>query len=162
MPKTERTIAATAVGWFLVVGASYLLALTIAPAMPDLLTGDDYLSAMLKRSIFSLFQAPMLVGWIALVPHAAWLAARHPTRETAIAYDTFGAWAQTLFTSFGFMGTVVGISVAVAGLRQAMDAGDPSALIGGLYTAFDTTFLGLSGALTIMFFRKAARLWLDT
>lgn len=159
---TERTVAIAVVGWFLIVGATYLLALAIIPTLPDLLTDDDYFRAMLKRSIVSPLQAPMLVGWAALVLHALWLAARYPSRETARAYDAFGLWAQTLFTSLGFMGTIVGISLAVAGLEQAMKEDDPGALIGGLSTAFDTTFLGLSAALTIMLFRKAARLWLDT
>ena len=75
-----------------------------------------------------------------------------------VAYEAFAQWAQTLFTSIGFMGTIIGVSLAVAGLEEAMIDGDPGALIGGLSTAFDTTFLGLFGAVCLMVLRRLSRI----
>ena len=58
----------------------------------------------------------------------------------------------------GFLGTIVGVSLAVSGLPTAMQQDDPSGLISGLSTAFDTTFLGLGAAITVMLLRKLAQL----
>ena len=57
--------------------------------------------------------------------------------------------AAALFPGLGFLGTVIGISGAIGGLREVMSGGDPTELIGGLRTAFDTTFLGLVAALLL-------------
>ena len=49
---------------------------------------------------------------------------------------------------------MVGVTIALGGLEQVMSKGDPSQLMNGLLTAFDTTFLGLLAALllTILLF----------
>ncbi len=70
------------------------------------------------------------------------------------AYDHFAAWGQTVLTSLGFLGTVIGVSLAVGGLRDAMLEQDPTSLIVGLSTAFDTTFLGLVGAIQYLVLRQ--------
>lgn len=58
----------------------------------------------------------------------------------------------------GFIGTVIGISDAVAGFSGNMDASDPAALkqslnniTGGLATAFDTTLIALVMSMFVMF-----------
>jgi hypothetical protein len=62
--------------------------------------------------------------------------------------------AATLFPAVGFLGTVVGITIALGGLQQVMDKRDSGQLMSGLLTAFDTTFIGLLAAfvLTIVIF----------
>lgn len=57
--------------------------------------------------------------------------------------------AATLFPAVGFLGTVVGVTIALGGLEQVMAKGDPSRLMNGLLTAFDTTFLGLLASLVL-------------
>lgn len=57
--------------------------------------------------------------------------------------------AATLFPGLGFLGTVIGISIAIGGLEAVMNGQAPSELISGLRTAFDTTFLGLVASLVL-------------
>lgn len=57
--------------------------------------------------------------------------------------------AAALFPGLGFLGTVIGVSFAIGGLQLVIDGGDPSELIDGLRTAFDTTFIGLVASLTL-------------
>jgi len=57
--------------------------------------------------------------------------------------------AAALFPGLGFLGTVVGISLAIGGLEDVLDGGEPVALLSGLRTAFDTTFIGLIAALVL-------------
>jgi hypothetical protein len=57
--------------------------------------------------------------------------------------------AITLFPAIGFLGTVVGITIALGGLPKVMASRDTDQLISGLLTAFDTTFLGLVAALSL-------------
>lgn len=116
-----------------------------------------YLSGVLARSLISPYQMVMLSALCAVPLHALWTFAHYGV-ASAVSYDAFGQWAQTLFTSLGFLGTIIGVSLAVAGLEEAMSNGEPGGLIAGLSTAFDTTFLGLLAALFLMVLRKLVRL----
>ena len=59
-----------------------------------------------------------------------------------------GLWA---FPVVGFLGTVIGISGAVAHLPQVLeDNARLNQLLNNLYVAFDTTFVGLAASLFIM------------
>lgn len=118
---------------------------------------DSYILGVLNRSINSVFQGTLLAAACAVPVHAIWIRI-HYGIEGLVAYEAFAQWAQTLFTSIGFMGTIIGVSLAVAGLEEAMIDGDPGALIGGLSTAFDTTFLGLFGAVCLMVLRRLSRI----
>jgi hypothetical protein len=149
----DRTIARDALGFTLVAGGLvWLLAATSSGG--EVVPQDaGYLSSVLSRSLANPFQGALLAGFLAVIPHFVWVWVRQGScAETA--YDTFGGWAQTLFTSLGFLGTIVGVSLAVGGLEDAMLDGSPAALIGGLSTAFDTTFIGLASAILLMFCRK--------
>ena len=57
--------------------------------------------------------------------------------------------AAALFPGLGFLGTVVGVSIAIGGLEPMMSGGSSEQLLGGLRTAFDTTFMGLVAALCL-------------
>lgn len=57
--------------------------------------------------------------------------------------------AVTLFPGLGFLGTVVGISIAIGGLESILEGESPQELTTGLRTAFDTTFLGLCASLVL-------------
>lgn len=57
--------------------------------------------------------------------------------------------AATLFPALGFLGTVIGVSIAIGALEDVLASGDVSALMVGLRTAFDTTFIGLCAALVL-------------
>jgi biopolymer transport protein ExbB/TolQ len=57
--------------------------------------------------------------------------------------------ASVLSPGLGFLGTVVGISIAIGGLPTAMQDRNLEGLMGGLRTAFDTTFFGLVGSLLL-------------
>ncbi len=66
-------------------------------------------------------------------------------------------WALPLM---GFIGTVVGVSMAIAGFRISGEGSTSfvqsfSQVTQGLYTAFDTTFLGLVLVLILMFLYSA-------
>lgn len=77
-------------------------------------------------------------------------AARHTFFDTGIFHAIAPIRdAATLFPGVGFLGTVVGISLAIGGLTDILDGGEPAALLNGLRTAFDTTFLGLVAALAL-------------
>lgn len=115
---------------------------------------DGYLAGVLNRSFHNTYQLCLLGAWAAIIPHAATLAVFHRKSNLVAGYGEFAVWAQTVLTSLGFLGTIIGVSFAVGGLETAMKADDPSQLIAGLATAFDTTFLGLGGALTLMLLRK--------
>jgi hypothetical protein len=119
----------------------------------------SFVAGVLARSLSAPFQGALLAGLVAIPLHAAWTLARWRRDGQAgiEAYDHFGLWAQTLFTALGFLGTIVGVSLAVAGLEAAMTEGAPGALVQGLSTAFDTTFLGLTAAVLLMALRKIAR-----
>lgn len=154
--RLEALVVRDALAWTLVAGGALWLATTLLPPWEP---GAGYLPGVLSRSLAAPYQSALLSGLVALPVHAAWTwGLRRGTPGAAVAYDAFGLWAQTLFTSLGFLGTIVGVSLAVAGLESAMEAGEPGALIAGLSTAFDTTFLGLAAALLLMALRQAARL----
>lgn len=151
---TERRILLDFLGVAAVCGAGISLSsLFFTPP----LEWAGYLGGVLDRSLTSPFQAVLLAGVAAVPLHVLWVLIRYGG-DAAASYDSFASWVQPLFTSFGFMGTIVGVSLAVAGLQAAMDEGEPGALITGLSTAFDTTFLGLLGAVGLMLIRRAIKL----
>lgn len=57
--------------------------------------------------------------------------------------------AAALFPGLGFLGTVIGVSIAIGGLEPMMSGGSAEQLLGGLRVAFDTTFMGLVAALCL-------------
>ncbi|WP_394689655.1 MotA/TolQ/ExbB proton channel family protein [Hoeflea sp.] len=117
-------------------------------------TKNNYLLAVLDRTFASPFQLALAIGWLALVPHARhWLTLR-VSRPELDAYSRFAGWAQPLFTALGIIGTIIGVSIAVSGPGQAMKNNEPDILIAGLSVAFDTTFIGLGAALTLMLLRQ--------
>ncbi len=118
----------------------------------------SYLAAVFGRSLDNLYQLLLLSGWLAVFPHFLLLSMLDREGVTVAAYDRFAVWAQTLFTSLGFIGTIVGVSLAVSGLEGAMRDNEPGVLIAGLSTAFDTTFLGLGAAVSLMCLRKLAEI----
>jgi len=154
---SESIIARDALGWLILCGGLIWLAVALG-LVPVGAPGEDasYLYAVLVRSFGNGLQAAILAGLAAVPMHAIWTFSRSGPAAVE-GYDKFGLWAQTMFTAVGFMGTIIGVSIAVAGLKQAMVDKDPATLIGGLSTAFDTTFLGLSGAVLLMIIRKVTR-----
>ena len=147
-----------AVAWtVMAVGALLLLAQYFdvdSNHCDSLREGEHYLLGVFRRSLCGSYQMFMLGAWLAMLPHFFVLVVFFRSEQLPGDYDEFGKWSQTAFTSLGFLGTIVGISLAVAGLRTAMAADDPHALITGLSTAFDTTFLGLGASVTILLCRK--------
>lgn len=154
---SEGAVSRDALAWLILCGGLIWLAIVL-DLVPDSAPTehDSYLYAVLVRSFDNGFQAVMLAGLAAVPLHAIWTFTRSGPAAVN-GYDKFGLWAQTIFTAMGFLGTIIGVSIAVAGLKQAMIDEDPAMLIGGLSTAFDTTFLGLSGALALMILRKVIR-----
>ena len=51
--------------------------------------------------------------------------------------------------TLGFIGTVVGVSIAIGGLNKVLETGDTKALLDGLRVAFDTTLIGLFASVTL-------------
>lgn len=90
---------------------------------------------------------PSSADWQAVGPVGLQLAA-NPIRDAAV-----------IFPAIGFIGTVVGVTIAVGGLHAVMDTGDTAPLLDGLRFAFDTTFLGLvaSVVLTAMLYLIQSR-----
>ncbi len=158
MPLSESRIAVVAVGFFFIAAATGMLVMVLFPGIEMTIGDKDYLSGVLSRSLGNLFQGLELAGFVALIPHSIWVLSRTPDPETVVAYDSFGLWAQTLFPALGFLGTIIGVSLAVAGLDAAMKQNDPAVLISGLATAFDTTFIGLVAAILVMGMRKVVAL----
>ena len=159
--RLEARIARDALAWACLAGGVIWLAtalgLRVSPPAEDGTGG--YLRGVLARSLVKPYQAVLLAGLVAVPLHGFWtLALRGRDRAARDAYDAFGQWAQVLFTSLGFLGTIIGVSLAVGGLESAMQTNDPGALVSGLSTAFDTTFLGLFAAILLMALRKIA-LW---
>ncbi|MEC9434742.1 MAG: MotA/TolQ/ExbB proton channel family protein [Pseudomonadota bacterium] len=76
-------------------------------------------------------------GWALFADHGAGHLAA-PVRDAA-----------AMFPAVGFLGTVVGVSIAIGGLEGVLAGGDSAILLAGLRTAFDTTFLGLVAALLL-------------
>ncbi|MGF1528131.1 MAG: MotA/TolQ/ExbB proton channel family protein [Candidatus Competibacterales bacterium] len=162
MSNREPLIFRHALAWTLVVtGILLIIAAQVEPNCAA--RGDShesiYLIGVLQRSLCNTYQLVLLSAWIALLPHWLVLITLFSDNQVVRDYGNFSTWAQTVFTSLGFLGTIVGISMAVAGLEKAMSQDNPGELINGLSTAFDTTFLGLGGAITILVLRKIGDLW---
>lgn len=64
--------------------------------------------------------------------------AANPIRDAAI-----------LFPAVGFIGTVVGVSLAIGGLNEVIDSGETAPLLDGLRIAFDTTLIGLVASVVL-------------
>ena len=57
--------------------------------------------------------------------------------------------ATVLFPAVGFIGTVVGVSLAIGGLSDVLDSGETAPLLEGLRIAFDTTLIGLVASVVL-------------
>ena len=57
--------------------------------------------------------------------------------------------AAVLFPAVGFIGTVVGVSLAIGGLGDVLDSGETAPLLEGLRIAFDTTLIGLVASVVL-------------
>ena len=164
MTFEDARVLRHAFGWLLAcVGGAVVLVYVTGIATMQVGPGLDqqdvgYIAGLLDRSVNSEYQLVLLAAWIAVLPHAGVLLWRYPDGKSVDAYVRFASWAQPLFTAFGFLGTIIGVSIAVGGLQGAMDEDDPSGLIEGLSTAFDTTFLGLGAAITLILIQKLAGL----
>ena len=157
---TYKTVYRNFFAWVILVLGVLLIFRQFSGVLFFSVDSDDvgYLRGVIERSFGNYYQLFLLAGALALLPHFAWTM-RMASNEAAMpAYDQFGTWGQSLFTSLGFLGTIVGVSLAVAGLEDAVVNQSPGTLIGGLSTAFDTTFLGLTGAIQLLIFRKISSL----
>lgn len=155
--RLEARIFIDAVAWTIVAAGALAMAVAVGLS-GDSLIGHGYLLSVMGRSLGDTYQFALLSGLIAAPFHAIWGFTRRHGVDFAAAYDRYGIWAQTLFTSLGFLGTIIGVSLAVGGLEAAMTDDDPGALIAGLSTAFDTTFIGLTASVLILAIRKCAQL----
>lgn len=151
---SDRTLLKYAGGWLLIAAGALILIAALSPI--DEAVPETYLLGVWTRSFENPLQLGLLAAALAIVPHFLWSLARKSSPSFADAYDGFAAWGQAILTSLGFLGTVIGVSMAVAGLEQAMMEQEPVPLIRGLSTAFDTTFLGLSGAILLLLMRRMA------
>lgn len=157
MVRARQDVQRDALAILLIVGVAYLV---LVVAIGWRLPADEargYLYGVAQRAIMPSFSGVMLCGLIVVPLHAAWTLRNGASVTVAAAYEEFASWGQTLFTSTGFLGTIVGVSLAVAGLEAAMLAEDPGELVRGLSIAFDTTFLGLTSALLLMIFCRTLR-----
>ncbi|MEM7439423.1 MAG: MotA/TolQ/ExbB proton channel family protein [Pseudomonadota bacterium] len=57
--------------------------------------------------------------------------------------------AAVIFPAVGFIGTVVGVSLAIGGLNAVLDSGETTPLLDGLRIAFDTTLIGLMASVIL-------------
>ena len=57
--------------------------------------------------------------------------------------------AAVLFPAIGFIGTVVGVSLAIGGLGDVLGSGETAPLLEGLRIAFDTTLIGLVASVVL-------------
>lgn len=57
--------------------------------------------------------------------------------------------AAAIFPGLGFLGTVVGVSIAIGGLDTVVETGNTDDLMLGLRSAFDTTFFGLTVSIVL-------------
>jgi len=158
MTLSERRLALTMLGLVLLCTAVIMLAPRLMPGLPGEVAGQGYIGGVLSRSLTSPYQLVLLAGWAAVLLQAIWLWMSRLNEAGYQAYDGFAYWLQTIFSSLGFLGTIIGVSIAVGGLEEAMENQETGQLVEGLSTAFDTTFLGLGAALTLMFIRKLSRL----
>ena len=80
---------------------------------------------------------PSATDWRETGPLALSVAA-NPVRDAAV-----------LFPAVGFIGTVVGVSIAIGGLGEVLDSGETAPLLQGLRIAFDTTLIGLVSSVVL-------------
>lgn len=156
---SDRSLLRYAGAWLLVAIGALLIVIELRTAPQGIPEG--YLLGVWSRSFDNPLQFGLLAAALAIIPHFLWSLSRRTGSGFADAYDAFAAWGQTILTSLGFLGTVIGVSMAVSGLEQAMMEQEPVPLIRGLSTAFDTTFLGLSGAILLLLLRRIAEIIRD-
>jgi hypothetical protein len=158
----EAVIARDAIGCILLVFGVGWLIVHQWPGASDvaasLASASGYLEGVIGRALNQPYEGLMIAAFVAVPLHAALTFGLRRVAGVVEAYDQFGTWAQSIFTAFGFLGTIIGVSLAVAGLETAMEQDDPAALISGLSTAFDTTFWGLTSAIFLMVIRKISRM----
>lgn len=161
MNSSERVVLLwfTAI-FFAVLGA--ILLLRGQGVFPQEQLGSGYLAGVVHRSINNAFQLALAAGLITVVLHLVGALLLLPRVVSVTGYSQLSPWLQVVFTSFGFLGTVIGVSIAVAGLPQAMNDNDPTVLIQGLSAAFDTTFIGLLASVVVMIGRQVLRLTIAT
>lgn len=152
---SDRMLLKYAAGWLMVAVGGLLIAAALRPDATS--APGSYIAGVWARSFENPLQLGLLAATLAIIPHFIWSLRRGSDSGFAEAYDGFAAWGQAILTSLGFLGTVIGVSMAVAGLEQAMVEQEPVPLIRGLSTAFDTTFLGLSGAILFLILRRMAK-----
>lgn len=80
---------------------------------------------------------PVSPEWPSIGPVGLQLAA-NPIRDAAV-----------VFPAVGFIGTVVGVSLAISGLDTVILTGETRPLLDGLRVAFDTTLLGLVASVVL-------------
>jgi len=153
---SDHTLLRYAGAWLLVAMGTLFIAARLRPEVPAV--PDNYILGVWTRSFENPLQLGLLAATLAIIPHFLWSLSRRAGPGFADAYEGFAAWGQAVLTSLGFLGTVIGISLAVAGLEQAMLDQEPAPLIRGLSTAFDTTFLGLSGAILLLLLKRMAKI----
>ena len=107
---------------------------------------ESWLSS-LSRKILGSFSQMAGRPLMSTVPSASKKTPNTYQEQRDISYDifmaplSFGIWLMPLL---GFIGTIIGISGAIAELPKIRNQEDNlSSVLGNLYIAFDTTFLGL-------------------
>lgn len=157
MSSDERKVLLWFFALFLAVLGIFLL-LRGQGAFPEEQADTGYLAGVIYRTYQNAFQLVLAAGLVAVVLHLIAALVLMAREESVDGYERLGPWLQVLFTSFGFLGTVIGVSIAIAGLPDAMNQRDPSLLIAGLSAAFDTTFIGLLASILVMIGRQILRL----
>ena len=160
--------------WILAVYVAYVVAMRFQ-LFPEVAQSERFLPGLIGRSLGDPFYGFLISGLIAshiygfiLLGLTRWGAVSNPflsrlvgvaspeqqqqfdARLTAFAIARSPLRdAVTLFPGLGFLGTVIGVSVAIGGLEDVMAGQPPTELIDGLRTAFDTTFIGLIASLML-------------
>lgn len=159
--------------WIIVLFILFLLALRfqIFPTVPE---DQGFLLGILSRSLTDVFYGFLISGMIASISYGLCLLLitqhgpqTYPLLARMVGLDRVGQRqfdventtfnitrsplrdAVTLFPGLGFLGTVIGVSIAIGGLEDVMSGQPPTELIAGLRTAFDTTFIGLISSLIL-------------
>lgn len=157
----------------------------LLPAAPPLTGSEDYVTAVLTRTLSDPLCLSMALGFLGCLAYSlALLAVLNGLNRTELAASGGrGPWyaflagvpsraanaqnqgvlvewgiryasapirdAAILFPAVGFLGTVIGVSIAIEGLENVLKSGNPSLMMAGLRTAFDTTFWGLVASLLL-------------
>lgn len=157
--------------WVLMVFVLWMAAFRFG-LLPDLSTSEPvgYLDGVARRATGSVYYGFLISAFLGTLGYGlalwrvaggdartltAWLLGTGRTRSFAHNEDAFAVQraplrdAVALFPALGFLGTVIGVTIAIGGLENVLDGEEPTDLITGLRTAFDTTFLGLVASLVL-------------